>query len=437
MFRSLLCLTLLASLFTTPAISADNQTEQLRAGFDASYFNQFKTVNPEGFARVEALMVGMREYLGVILPVQIEVVRTNTDERKARPAQAKLEALLACSDLPPNFTIVKSRTTITADAAVTHRLALQKCKMAHSLLAPFLNKHPGTMNEWLRLAGLVELPRGIDLAAAGKAYNADINARYEAALSNGAVPANNTAQAPQTAGDSATFNTNSAAPALPAAPYSFNWDEIAMIRTHATWALDTYDAESRLRYGLQQCTAMLDAPKGAYAAYTTINSWAEQCGKQIAIGLDDGYGENFQDFGKHYRAAFISFEEKMQKNNVGHLAPLPTKPYQFQPVEIERYRDYMRAASNSSLLLLARLENTSGLASLNPGDVCGSTDPSLLKTDLSNPFVMDNWKSYMGRLVVCAKDIQRAYPLAGNPLMASLKEYRAALQAKPVGSFFN
>ena len=123
--------------------------------------------------------------------------------------------------------------------------------------------------------------------------------------------------------------------------------------------------------------------------------------------------------------------------NVSRLPTLPSEPYLSQPVEIERYRNYMRVASASSLLLQAAIENTGGLASLNPGDVCGSTDPSLLKTDLSNPFIRDNWMSYISRLTGCARNIQRAYPLAGNPLIDSLAAYHAALQAKPAKSLFN
>ncbi|MEQ8207428.1 MAG: hypothetical protein RIA65_14745 [Woeseia sp.] len=441
MFRSLVFATLVIFLSAPLATGADRDTEQLRAEFDDGYFNQFKTNNPEGFARVDALMAGMGEYINEILGEQIQTVRDTTNEFKARPLQVKLKALMACSDLPPNFDKIKSKTTITSQAALTYRLAFAKCRMAQGLLAPYLNKHPTAMIEWQRVGNLVPVPKGTNTKDASIAYDAEIESRFEGALANGVSPgaaAQTTDITPEPAGDQPTYNARPAgAPQLPVAPFRFNWDEIAMIRSHTTWALDTYDAEKRRRYGLKQCTAMLDAPKGAYAAHTTINSWATQCGKQISLGLDSDYGQNLQEFGRYYQAEFIEFEKNMQKANVSRLTVLPAEPYLFQPAEIQRFRDYMRIASNSSLLLLAGLESTGGLASLNPGDVCRNTDPSLLKTDLSNPFVRDNWTGYVNRLTGCAKNIQRVYPLAGNPLMASLEAYRAALQAKPVKSLFN
>lgn len=435
MYRSLLYSTLLLFLAAPLATAADRDTEQLRAGFDSSYFNQFKTNDPEGFAKVEGLVEGMAGYIGETLPKQIETVRNPTNEFKINGEQLKLKALLACSDLPPNFDKIKSKATITAKAAATYRLAFDKCRMARGLLAPYLNKHP--VGQWFQLANLVPWPEGMERRDADKAYDADIEARYEEVLATGAPSTNTTTQSPDISADEASENTTfnagpEGAPPLPPAPYSFNWDEIAMIRKQVAWALETHDPESRARYGLQECTDMLDAPKGAYTAFRTITFWSEQCGKKIALSLNGDHGENLMAFGKHYKAAFIEFEEILQKDNMSKLPPLPAQPYLFQPVEIKRYRDYMGVASASSLLLQAALET-----SINSGDVCGRTDPSLLKTDLDNPFVRDNWMSYVGRLMRCAKNIQQAYPLAGDPLMKRLMDYRAALQAKPVKSLFN
>lgn len=441
MIRSVRCSTLLLIFFASLASAADPGTEELRAGFDAGHFNQFKTNNPEGFARVDTFMAGMGEYIDEVLGEQIQTVRDTTNEFKARPLQAKLKALLACSDLPPNFDKIKNKATITGQAALTYRLAFGKCRMAQGLLAPYLNKHPTAMLEWQRVGNLVPVPKGTNARDTRIAYDAEIESRFEAALADGvpsAAAAQSAERPSEPAADKPTHSAGPAgAPQLPVAPFRFNWDEIANIRAHTNWALDTYDAEKRRRYGLKQCTEMLDAPKSAYAAHMTIDSWAGECGKQISLNLDGDYGKNLMDFVTHYKAEFIEFEKNMQRANVSRLTALPAAPYQFQPVEIERYRDYMRIASNSSLLLLASLENTGGLASLKPGDVCRNTDPSLLKTDLSNPFVRDNWASYVNRLTGCAKNIQRAYPLAGNPLMASLEAYQAALQAKPVKSLFN
>lgn len=234
MIRSVRCSTLLLIFFASLGSAADPGTEELRAGFDAGHFNQFKTNNPEGFARVDTFMAGMGEYIDEVLGEQIVAARNTTNEYKARPLQAKLKALLACSDLPPNFDKIKNKATITGQAALTYRLAFGKCRMAQGLLAPYLNKHPTAMLEWQRVGNLVPVPKGTNARDAGIAYDAEIEARFEAALANVVSPAA-TAQTTDTtsepAGDKPTYNARPVgAPQLPVAPFRFNWDEIAMIR---------------------------------------------------------------------------------------------------------------------------------------------------------------------------------------------------------------
>lgn len=422
-------------MFSAPfASAADRDTEQLRAGFDNSRFNQVKTSQPEQFAAVEALVEGLEGHIDETLDKQIETVRNTTTEFSARIEQEKLKSLLACSDLPPNFDKVKSKATITAKAASTHRLALSKCRMAYGLLAPYLNEHPGAMADWQKLANLIEWPQGMRMADARRAYDADIEARYQTIMGT-AAQTPDASPAPREA--EASFNARpEGAPPLPALPYRFNWDEIAMVRKHASWALDTYDPEGHARVHLQQCTAMLNAPRGAYTAHRTITLWSEECGKQIALRLNGDYGNNLKDFGTHYKTEFNRFETTLQKNNLSRLPSLPAAPFLFQPVEIRKYRDYMRAASASSLLLQAALENTSGPASFNPGDICQGTDPALLKTDLSNALIKSDWVGYVQRLKGCAWNIRQHYPLAGMPLVQSLEDYAAAVQAKQAQPLF-
>jgi hypothetical protein len=435
MYRPLV-LTAVFLIFAAPlASAADRDTEQLRAGFDNSRFNQVMTSQPEQFAAVEALVEGLEGHIDQTLDKQIETVRNTTTEFSARMEQEKLKSLLACSDLPPNFDKVKSKTTITAKAASTHRLALSKCRMAYGLLAPYLNEHPSAMVDWQKLANLIEWPQGMRMADARRAYDADIEARYQTIMGTTAQTPD---ASPAPADTEVPYNARpEGAPPLPSEPYGFNWDEIIMVRKHASWALDRYaPEEGRAHYNLQQCTAMLNAPRGAYTAHRTITLWSEECGKQIALGLNRDYGMNLKDFGTHYKAGFIRFEETLQKNNLSRLPSLPAAPFLFQPVEIRKYRDYMRAASASSLLLQAALENTSGPASFNPGDICQGTDPALLKTDLSNALIKSDWVGYVQRLKGCAWNIKQHYPLAGTPLVQSLEGYAAAVQAKQAQPLF-
>jgi len=422
-------------MFSAPfANAADRDTEQLRADFDNSRFNQVKTSQPEKFAAVEALVEGLKDHIDETLGKQIETVRNTANEFKARMEQEKLKSLLACSDLPPSFDKVKSKATITAKAASTHRLALPKCRMAYGLLAPYLNKHPSAMVDWQKMANLIEWPQGMRMADARQAYNADIEARYQTIMGTGAQSPD---ASPAPGDTEATDNARpEGAPPLPIEPYGFNWDEITIIRKHASWALETYDPEGHARVRLQQCTAMLNAPRGAYTAHRTITLWSEECGKQIALGLNRDYGMNLKNFGTHYKTEFNRFETTLQKNNLSRLPSLPAAPYLFQPVEIKRYRDYMRAASASSLRLQATLENTSGPASFNPGDICQGTDPALLKTDLSNALIKSDWVGYLQRLKGCAWNIKQHYPLAGMPLVQSLEDYAAAVQAKQAQPLF-
>ncbi len=416
----LLCLSL--SLFFALPVRAS-------VDFNRSPLGQYITNNPEEFAKVETFVAGLGGFIDTSLAETAAQAKANPSVPGYR---LMVKALIACKDQVEAFAAATDARTSSAHVIAKYNIAGQLCRSVTNLLMPYFSQDQQTMMVWQKkMTPLMRTPGGVDMMSLVRAYNESLELRSAAQITG------------QVAEVEDNFSVNEHFP-LPEDPYQFNWAEMDQIRAHMSAAMDKYQINDLTKRSnsdkkrFQVCSDFLDGPKDLKLLYMALNDWIDSCSRLMGRFSSNKYSGDLGSFSRRYREAFYKNEEKRQRAGMRNLPSLPSQPYQFHHSEIEAYKEYMVVATSQSLNLSYALQEGGSVLQGFSGkkEVCGGTQTDNLKSDLTNPLIKSNWQGFVGKLLGCAKNIERNNKPAGVPLVRALNDYMASLQTVPSQSLF-
>ncbi|WP_417317667.1 hypothetical protein [Emcibacter sp.] len=404
---------------------------QAAEDFSASPLGKYITENPEEFERIRGFVAGLADYIDERLEetrVEAQALPEITPYTKFKMGNAMtVKALIACQDQMKAFAEATNAATYTPLAVLTYNIAGRNCRMAAGKIAPYFNADYPTMSLWQqRMTPLLRYPAGTDREerkTVQEALDASIDERY-ADLTNGKAKTADTGEKKPV-----RISLDEQAYPLPKEPWSFNWSEIEQIRAHVKGMMQKYDPMARQSDKLEECRKIVQTERSASMLYRMITLWLGQCANGLLQVSGRKYDADINELARNYYKKLMEHEAKVQAANVNELPALPGQPYQFVPDEIEAYKKYMVKATQQSLILMAGLEESYSGINYNR-EICVATQTDNLRTDIENGLVKSNWQSFIQKLQRCARNIERYNKPAGMPLVAALKDYMAALQAK-------